>query len=518
MIRSFFCIRLYVFYRPYSIFSYEYMKLTVNIVGAGIAGLATSIRLASRGHHVTVFEQSNKPGGKISTLQWEGFRWDTGPTLLTLPDLVEELYVIAGEEMKTSIRYQKLEILARYFYEDGKVLNAFGDADLFMEEAENVFKEPAHRIQKYLERNKNIYNLTSDLLIFNHFLHMGTFISQKFIHALVQIWKLDSMVSMHDINEKHFDSKQLIQLFDRYASYNGSDPYRAPGTLNVVSHLEHNLGAYFPEKGMYTLASGLKELADKLGVVFHFNQPVEKVVMDRKHTKGIVVEGGIYPSDLVVSDIDLFYLYRDLLEDIPFPVKQFKKERSTSALIFYWAMDRDFPRLDLRNILFSANDREEYRTLKYKREVYEDPTVYLFISSKQVHGDAPQGKENWYVMVHVPENLGQDWDAIIKGTRKNIIDKINRMLDVNIEPHILKEFVADPRSIESSTLSHRGALYGTSSNSRAAAFIRHPNFKKKYKGLYFVGGSVHPGGSIPLCLASAKIVDERIARQKLYKT
>ncbi len=486
------------------------MKLSVNIIGAGIAGLATSIRLASRGHHVTVFEQSDKPGGKLNSFQWEGFRWDTGPSLFTLPDLVEELYVLAGEEMKTSIRYQKLDVIARYFFEDGNVINAFGDPDLFMEEVENVFGEPAQRIQEHLERSKKIYELTSDIFIFNSFLHTGTFISQNFMKLLLQRRKLDSMITMHDVNVKRFESKQLIQLFDHYATRNGSDPYRAPGTLNVVSHLEHNLGVYFPEKGMYTLASGLKELADKMGVVFHFNQPVEKVVMDKKETRGVVVAGGIYPSDVVVSDIDVFYLYRDLLEDVSFPVKQFKKERSTSAIIFYWAMDRDFPQLDLHNILFSANYREEFRVLSHKREVFEDPTVTLFISSKKVWNDAPEGKENWYVMVNVPENLGQDWDAIVAKTRKNIIDKIDRILGVKIEPLILKEFVTDPRSIETDTLSHRGALYGNSSNGRLAVFSRHPNFIRKYKGLYFVGGSVHPGGGIPLCLASAKIVDQHI--------
>lgn len=487
-----------------------FMKLSVNIVGAGIAGLATSIRLASRGHHVTVFEKSDRPGGKLDFLQWQGFRWDTGPSLFALPDMVEELYVLAGEEMKTSIRYEKLDVLTRYFYEDGNVLNAFGDPDHFMEEVENVFGEPAHRIQQYFEKNKKIYELTSDVFIFSNFLRMGTFISQKFINALLQIWKLDSMVTMHEANVKRFESKQLIQLFDRYATYNGSDPYRAPGTLNVISHLEHNLGAYFPEKGMYALATGLKELADKMGVIFHFNQPVEKIVMARKVTQGVVVEGGIYPSDVVISDIDLFYLYRDLLEDVSFPVKQFKKERSTSALIFYWAIDKDFPQLDLHNILFSANYREEFRVLSHKREVYEDPTVYLFVSSKKVWNDAPEGQENWYVMVNVPENLGQDWDALIEQTRNNIIKKIDRMLGVKIEPLILKEFVADPRSIEANTFTHRGALYGNSSNSRVAAFSRHPNFIRKYKGLYFVGGSVHPGGGIPLCLASAKIVDQLI--------
>jgi len=173
-------------------------------------------------------------------------------------------------------------------------------------------------------------------------------------------------------------------------------------------------------------------------------------------------------------------------------------------------MDREFPQLDLHNIFFSANYREEFRVLSHKQEIYDDPTVYLFVTSKVVVGDAPEGKENWYVMIHVPENLGQDWDGLIEQARKNILNKLYRMLGTKIESSILKEFVADPRSIESDTWSHRGSLYGNSSNSRVAAFSRHPNFIRKYKGLYFVGGSVHPGGGIPLCLASAKIVDHRI--------
>jgi phytoene desaturase len=486
------------------------MKRAVCIVGAGIAGLAAAIRLASRGHHVTVFERSDRPGGKLNTIRWEGFRWDTGPSLFALPDLVEELYVLAGEEMKTSIRYQKLDVITRYFYEDGKVLNAFGDPDLFVEEVGKVFMEPASRVEKHLERSKKIYELTSEVFIFNSFLRMGTFVSQKFINALLQIWKLDSMTTMHDVNAKQFESQQLVQLFDRYATYNGSDPYKAPGTLNVISHLEHNLGAYFPERGMYAVATGLKELADKLGVVFHFNEPVEKVVLDRRVVRGVITPSGIYSSDIVVSDIDIFYLYRDLLEDVPFPVKQFKKERSNSALIFYWAIDHEFPQLELHNIFFSNNYREEFRVLDHKRDLYDDPTVYLFVSSKMVHGDAPQGKENWYVMVNAPENLGQDWDGLIEKTRRNILNKLYRMVGTRIEPLILKEFMADPRSIEASTWSHRGALYGNSSNSRTAAFSRHPNYFRKYKGLYFVGGSVHPGGGIPLCLASAKIIDHHI--------
>jgi len=488
------------------------MSKSVNIIGAGIAGLATAVRLASRGFQVTVFERSDRPGGKLNTLSWEGFRWDTGPSLFTLPDLVEELYVLGGEEMKTSVRYRKLEVITRYFYPDGKVMDAFGEPEQFAREAERVFGEPAGNTLRHLERSREIYELTADVFIFNRFYRLGTFLSREFMNAFLQIRKLDSMITMHEANTRSFHSQQLIQLFDRYATYNGSDPYRAPGTLNVISHLEHNLGAFFPEKGMYSLATGLKELADKLGVIFHFNQPVEKVVMDRGSARGVVVEDGIYPSDLVISDIDIFYLYRDLMQDTTFPVRHFRKERSTSALIFYWAVNKNFPELELHNIFFSANYREEFLYLGQKQEIYEDPTVYLFISSKMVPGDAPSGGENWFAMINVPENLGQDWDRLRDEARRYILRKIGRILGIDLEPMIIKEFVADPRTIEADTSSHRGSLYGNSSNGRTAAFSRHPNHLRKYGGLYFTGGSVHPGGGIPLCLASARIVDQLIRK------
>lgn len=487
------------------------MKKSVTIIGAGIAGLAVSIRLASKGHHVTVFERSDRPGGKIGSLSWEGFRWDTGPSLFTLPDLVEELYVMTGEEMKTFIRYDKLDIITRYFYEDGKIFNAYGDPEIFAEEVEKIFEEPVSHVDDYLERSRKIYELTADLFIFKSFPQPGTLLSQKFINTLLQVRKLDSLSTMHEVNARRFGSPHLVQLFDRYATYNGSDPYRAPGTLNVIPHLEHNLGSYFPERGMYSLASGLRELADKVGVVFHFNDAVEQVVMDHKTARGLITESGIYSSDIVISDVDIFYLYRDLLEDIPFPVKHFKREKSTSALLFFWAMEREFPQLELHNIFFSGSYREEFRVLQHKQAIHDDPTVYLFVSSKAVTGDAPEGKENWYVMINVPENLGQNWDILVDNARKNILDKLYRILGMRVEPFILKEFVTDPRSIENTTWSHRGALYGNSSNSRLAAFSRHPNFLRKYKNLYFVGGSVHPGGGIPLCLASAKIVDNLIS-------
>ncbi len=493
------------------------MKLNISVIGAGIGGLASAIRLAVRGHEVTVYEQSLVPGGKMGQLSWGDYRWDAGPSLYTLPDLMEELYILADEEMKMSVRYRQLEIITKYFYEDGLVLNAFGDPEEFAAEAALKTGEKASRIKKFLDKTRVMYDLTRDVFIFSSFNSIKTFISARFIKAALQIYRLEVLSTMHGANKRRFRSKHLVQLFDRYATYNGSNPYKAPGTLNVISHLEHNLGAYFPEKGMHSLAKELYELALRLNVKFEFESRVERIIHRNGTVKGIMVKNELKKADIVISDVDIFYLYKDLLPDQPFPQKYFKPERSTSALIFYWALNKKFPELELHNLFFSGNYRDEFDHLFKKKTVCSDPTTYLFISSKIVESDAPEEGENWFVMINVPENIGQDWDTIIEKGRKNIIAKINRILKSDIEKNIKHEFVRDPRSIEEETFSYRGSLYGNSSNSALSAFNRHPNHRNDFHGLYFVGGSVHPGGGIPLCLASAKIVDNQIINHYFKK-
>ncbi|MDF1572578.1 MAG: phytoene desaturase family protein [Bacteroidales bacterium] len=489
------------------------MKLKISVIGAGIGGLATAIRMALKGHEVTVFEQSAVPGGKMGELRWKNYRWDAGPSLFTLPDLMEELYMLAEEEMKVSVRYTQLEVITKYFYEDGLVLNAYGDPEAFVKEAAEKTSENPGRIRRFLRKARAMYSLTRDVFIFGDFSSPRTFVSRKFLRSAMQIYRLEVLSTMHGANRRRFRSDHLVQLFDRYATYNGSNPYKAPGTLNVISHLEHNLGAYFPEKGMHTLAIELQQLAERVGVKFEFNAPVERIVHQDKRIRGVQVNGETRSADLVVSDVDIYYLYRDLLPDVPFPEKYFKPERSTSAMIFYWAMDRQFPELELHNLFFSRDYRGEFGHLFDTKTITDDPTTYLFISSKIVKSDAPEGGENWFVMINVPENTGQDWDAAIVAVRKNIIAKISRILETDVAPHILHETVRDPRNIEEETFSFRGSLYGNSSNSSMAAFSRHPNHRKDFHGLYFVGGSVHPGGGIPLCLASAKIVDGLIDKK-----
>ena len=191
--------------------------------------------------------------------------------------------------------------------------------------------------------------------------------------------------------------------------------------------------------------------------------------------------------------------------------KVLKQERSSSAIIFYWGIKKQFAQLQLHNIFFSNNYQQEFDSIFNKKEIFNDPTVYINISSKMEPSQAPTGKENWFVMVNAPANVGQDWTALKEKLRSTITEKLSRILGEDIAAQIETEQTLDPVMIEEQTASYMGSLYGTSSNSKWAAFLRHPNFTGTIKGLYFCGGSVHPGGGIPLCLKSAKIVSDLVA-------
>ncbi|MFN2314649.1 MAG: phytoene desaturase family protein, partial [Bacteroidales bacterium] len=338
----------------------------------------------------------------------------------------------------------------RYFYEDGTLLNAYTDRNLFAAEAEAVTGEPREKVIAFLDECAELYDLTASIFIFSPFYQLDNFRKPESLNVARNFRKLNAFSTMHDVIRKRFTSSKMIQLFDRYATYNGSSPYRAPGTLNVIAHLEHNLGAWFPEKGMREIVEALAGLARRCGVTFHSGEPVLSVTRAGKRITGVETSEGLMAAEAVVSDVDVIPFYRELLKEEGPARRQERQERSTSALIFYWVMNRRFEELDLHNIFFSSDYRGEFRALG-KGEVSGDPTVYLFASSRVVEADAPADKDNWFVMINVPYDSGQDWSQVAGRARQNIIDKLTRRLGCNVGDSIEAERILDPPLIESMT-------------------------------------------------------------------
>ena len=463
--------------------------------------------MAAHGYEVDVFEANPYPGGKLSEFRLGGYRFDAGPSLFTMPMYVDELYRLADPAKTPPLSYRRLDVVCHYFWEDGVRLHAHAAPEEFAREAADVLGVDPQAILRALADSRRKYELTGRTFLERSLHRPATWLSREVGSALLQLPSLDIFRSMHQVNQRQLQHPKLVQLFDRFATYNGSNPYRAPGILNIIPHFEHHFGAYFPQGGMHAITEHLYRLALEGGVRFHFEQPVSEIQVEKGRASALVVGERTLRYDRIVSNMDVFFTYRRLLPGQKAPERILAQEKSTSALIFYWGIRKEFPELGLHNIFFSEDYREEFDLLGRGR-ISDDPTVYINITQKYESGDAPAGCENWFTMINVPYNSGQDWDALIARSRKNVLDKLSRILGRAIEPLIEEEALLDPRTIESRTNSHLGALYGTSSNDRMAAFLRHANFSSRIEDLYFCGGSVHPGGGIPLCLLSARIVDQ----------
>ncbi|MFK8162053.1 MAG: 1-hydroxycarotenoid 3,4-desaturase CrtD [Lewinella sp.] len=497
------------------------------IIGAGVAGLAAAVRLAAAGHQVTVFEANDGPGGKLSQFSLGDYRFDFGPSLFTMPQYVDELFELAGETAADHFNYVRLPDVCHYWWPDGTQFTAPGDTDALADAAADTFGVPREDVAGFMADAARKYELTGRTFLEKSLHKAGTWLDWQVAGAMLRIPTLDLLTNMNRVHERDLKHPKLVQLFNRFATYNGSNPYKAPGLLSMIPHFEHHFGAYLPTGGMFDISQSIYALGKRLGVTYHFNHRVEEIVRDKGQVKGVKVksEGNdaqFHPAETVVCNMDVWLAYDKLLPGAEQPKRTLSQQKSTSAVIFYWGIKRSFPELGVHNIFFSEDYRNEFAQLE-AGTLGEDITIYVNISSKLVREDAPAGQENWFVMVNAPADNGQDWQTMIPQLRERVLTLLQKQLlapadapekatgsPLNLADLIEEERIITPPEIERLTGSHQGALYGTSSNNTMAAFLRHPNFSRRINGLYFLGGSVHPGGGVPLCLLSAKITTELI--------
>ena len=493
--------------------------LRIAVVGAGFGGLSAAIGLAVRGHRVRVYEQASHAGGKAGSIEAGGYRFDTGPSLMTMRHVFSSLFSEAGRELEDYLEFIPLDPICRYFFDDGTRLKARGEPRDFADEVGAVIGEnPAH-ITRFLAHSRRIYRRTAPLFL-EHSLHSpSSFVDPKVLASIFRRGRLDINRTMDEANRSFFDDPRLVQLFDRYATYNGSSPYKVPGTLNIIPHVEYNMGAYAVSGGIFAVPSALRRLAEELGVEFLFDTRIEAIRLSEGAShgvEGVAFRGGFDPADIVVSDVDARRTYELLLDDgdAPYARRYRSLEPSSSGLVFFWGMKSDYPELGVNNIFFSGDYRREFYQLFDELICPDEPTVYVNITSKVTPEDAPaEGGENWFVLVNAPRNAGQNWEMETNRMRMAVLERIGKALGRVVKEDIAIERVLSPEDIEHQSGSTYGSLYGISSNTKRAAFLRHPSWTRRYPNLFFVGGSVHPGGGMPLAVLSGSIATDAIERR-----
>ena len=495
------------------------MKKSCAVIGSGIAGIAAAIRIASRGYQVDVFEANKFPGGKLKELNTNGYRFDMGPSVFTLPNLIDELFEICHKNPRDYFSYTHLQTPFKYFYDDGTVINAYADVEKFGVEIELKTKDTKQAFDNYRKDIAAKYKITNEVFIENSLHKFTNFLNRRTAYGVFNFHKIDAFKSMNEGNKLFFKDLKVIQLLNNYANYVGSNPFIAPATLNVIQHLEINLGTYIPDKGMYSIITALVKLAEEMGVKFHYNTLVKEIVTSenegnfkKKRVVGIKTNHSeVLKYDRVISNMDIYYTFKKLLPKEKSPDRILNQPKSSSLIAFFWGIKSTFESLNTHNMLFSKSNVEEFKAVFENNSISEDPSIYIYVSSKHIKSDAPKGCENWFLFITVPNDQGQNWNELVAQARINIIKKINKTLNTDIEKYIEFEDVLTPPIIKENYSTPFGAIYGNSSHNKFAAFFRHSNFSKNVKGLYFVGGSVHPGAGIPLCLNSAKIMDKHFS-------
>ena len=482
----------------------------ISIVGSGIAGISCAIRLKNEGYNVKVYEKNKSFGGKIDEIKMMGYRFDIGPSLLTMPKLIKDVFELTGKNINNYLNFKRKKYICNYFYEDGTRFKAPSDKKDFAKRASETFDVTESELISYFELNKKKYDLTNRIFLKKSLHKLSSYLSIETVKAILNIGKLGIFKNLSELNDDTFNDERLVQFYNRFSTYNGSSPYKTPAIMSMIPHLEQHYGVYFPKGGMKMISKKLFELALEIGVEFNFSSEVQEIIIKNKKAIGLKINSKEILSDIVISNSDIEHTYKNLMPNQIIPNHITRSEKSSSAIIFLWGIKKKFEELDLHNIFFSSDYKQEFDDIFQNKVISEDPTIYINISSKENINDAPENCENWFTMINVPSNQGQDWSDLIKSAKKNIIKKLNKNLKADVESYIEFEKVISPIDIEKNTNSSNGSLYGSSSNDKFSALLRHSNFSNKIKNLYFCGGSVHPGGGIPLCLLSAKIVSDLV--------
>jgi len=485
-------------------------RLPVLIIGAGIGGLSAAIRLAAAGRRVIMVEQNLSTGGKMGQIEQDGFRWDTGPSVITMRHVFADLFAAAGRRLEDYLTLLPVDPLTRYFYRDGTVLDATQELGRMAAQIEALDRRDVEGYLDFLEYAARLHRITGPVFIYDKPPTWRSFLRVSPFDML----KVDPWLTMDQAIRRRVHSPHLRQLLGRFATYVGASPYQAPATLSVIAHVELTGGVWYPQGGVYSIATALERLARELGVEIQAGMPVAAInVQDGRVTGLALADGRQIPGETIIANVDVGTVYERLLPATVAPQQRaalLHLETSCSGFVLLLGIAGEHPQLAHHNIFFNRDYRGEFRDIFARGVPPKDPTVYVAITSKTDAGHAPPGCENWFVLVNAPP-LGPafDWAQQAGAYRTLVFDTLARF-GLDVRRQIRSEAMLTPEDICRLTGARRGALYGVSSNQALNAFRRPHNRCADVRGLYFAGGTTHPGGGVPMVMLSGKVAAEMV--------
>lgn len=483
--------------------------MKVSIIGGGLGGLSAAVTLAKHGADVTLFEKNSHFGGKMMPVDEEGYHFDFGPNTITMPEVFRDVIKQGGLDPDLELPFIHVVHHTRNDFPDGSTFDFSTDQAYMKQQLGRLDPFGLKNYDSFLQEIERLYQLSR-----KHFLHR-TFSGWKdYLSPALALntAKVRPLESMDHFFQKYFRNPAVIQSLNRYSTYIGSDPYRAPATFAMIAHLEWNDGVYYVRGGNTKIAEAFVKAAENVGVTLYSGTEVKKIHTKNKRVQGVETADGYYEADHVIVNGDLLKSVPELLSDSERPSLSNRRisrfDPSISAFVIMAGLDTELDRLHHHHLFFSKNYKEEFQTLK-SGKYPEDPTIYISTSSKTDPGISRQG-DNCFLLVNAPAiRAGGNNHYDKEAYKEKIYDKLEHY-QIPIRKHAAFEMVMDPADIENQFGAHRGSLYGPSSNTRAQAFMRPFNKSQDIESLWFCGGSTHPGGGSPMVVLSGQNVANKI--------
>lgn len=486
------------------------------VIGGGLGGLSAAISLAQKGYSVSLYEKNAHLGGKLNRLETEDYGFDLGPSILTMPHIFRNLFDKSGKNMEDYFSIKQLNHEWRSFFMDGTVLDLYNSIDDMQQKNSELSTKDIKELKAFLNYTKELYEKTEE-----GYFNKGLDTMKEVLEHHGYISALKDFEYFHTLSQginKRISNPYLSDMLQYFIKYVGSSADNAPAILNVLPYVQHDFGLWYVEGGMHKLGEGLVRLAEEVGVELNTEIEVKKIITDTNNdVSGVeLASGETIFSKRVVSNMEVIPAYQRLLEMDKEEVEKLERkfEPAASGLVLHLVVDREYPQLAHHNFFFSADSKKNYETVFDKHELPKDPTIYLVNSNKTDPSQTIPGHENIKILPHIPYIQDQPYTKEdYAKLRERVLIKLEHMGLTDLRKHIVFMDQWTPEDIASNYYSNRGAIYGVVSDKKKNKGFKFPKKSQLFNNLYFVGGSVNPGGGMPMVTLSGQQVSELIEHE-----
>jgi len=491
-------------------------KKSAIIIGAGIGGIATAIYLARNGYDVSIYEKNAAPGGRCGQTIREGHRFDLGATMLLMPSVYRDVLASLGLTLEENFEIAHLDTMYTLYYANGTKLAFSSDEEIMRPQMEGLEKGSFGKLQQYNKLGYTFFKSSMKELIGRNFFKLTDFITLKNTILLV---KLKTYLKHSYFIKKYFSHPHLQMAFTFQNIYIGQSPFKSPALFSMLSAAEMKEGSFSIHGGMYSIVDKLVSTATGLGVVFNYQSPVSRIIVEDHKATGILLNNGTeLKADVIIANADLPYVYRELLPDKHMSWKLDHMSYACSAMVFHWGLDKVYPQLGHHSVFFSEGYKSSMDKIFKEKAFAEHPNFYICAPCRSDLQAAPEGQDTLSVVIpagHLDPKHEHDWIKLKTSARASVINRLKELGLEDIEQHIKFEICYLPQTWRSVFNVSRGAVFGSLSHRIfQMGYFRPHNRHRRYRNLYFVGGSTHPGNGVPLVLMSAKLTSERILKDE----